>query len=385
MDVKSYFFFYVLLSLFLSGCSKSESDSSVVNLDFTRNYDGVTLNLNDIASDISVVRMETNENSLISYYRGFVGDKYILSFGNKSIMLFSSDGKFIQTIINRGKGPGEFNQIDAWTVDDTEHFLYYHDAGKDYICRYDLSSRKPDKELPFTNKGYLSKMLLINDTTFAIMPGMFGKYGYHWFYQSISGKILGGEEKESVPHPGGVWAGMSPLFIKLAYNTIFYQPSESDTLFRIKGVEKTPVFCFKYAPAKKNGSKTTGESVSILKTLKSRMLIRKSKFEKIVTSTSASIKGLGLDIYITDYSGSKINRIDSVFYDKMGIWLDANLIQLTNDNMVTFIYNAVDFKTVLKNAINSKDISDVKRNSLSILNNEISDDDNPIVIAGKLK
>jgi len=227
-------------------------------------------------------------------------------------------------------------------------------------------------------------MLLVNDTTFAIMPGMFSGYGYHWFYQSISGKILGGVAKKPVPHPG-VWAGRSPLLIKLADNTIFYQPSESDTLFRIKGIEMKPALCFKYASAKKNGSKTTGESISVLKTLKNRMLIRKSRFEKNVTSTSSSIKGMGYKIYITDYSGSKINRIDSVFYDKMGIWLDANLIQLTNDNMVTFIYNAVDFKAVLKNAINSKNLSDIKKKELSILNDEISDDDNPIVIAGKLK
>ena len=74
------------------------------------------------------------------------------------ILLFSADGKYTCTIAQRGKGPGEFNQIDAYDVDDNEQFIYYHDRGKNYINKYTLSSCKHEENIPFTNKGNLSNM-----------------------------------------------------------------------------------------------------------------------------------------------------------------------------------------------------------------------------------
>lgn len=196
--------FSLFAIILLNGCQESGKGdilNDIIVIDLAEKYDEVSLKLDDVLDDIKLIRLETTEHSLLSYFSGYVGEKHIIAMDRNRVLLFSADGKYNRTIAKRGKGPGEFTQIDAWDVDDNEQFLYYHDKGKNYINKYNISSCKHEDNIPFANKGDLSNMVSVNDTLLAIVPGMFAGYGYLYFFQSTTGEIITGQKKEPVPHP----------------------------------------------------------------------------------------------------------------------------------------------------------------------------------------
>ena len=119
-------------------------------------------------------------------------------------------------------------------------------------------------------------MVLINDTTLSILPGMFSEYGYLFFNQTLTGQITGGIAKENVPHPGA-WAGTAPVFKKSFDNSIMYQPSESDTVFRIDGTKIIPVYSFLVEKPQKSGDVSTGTTASYVNSDKNLLFVSKAE------------------------------------------------------------------------------------------------------------
>lgn len=379
--------FSLCFVLFILGCKQSnwvDAPEDIFNIDLTKKYDDIPFKLSDLSDDIKFVRLETNKNSLLSNFRGFVGDKYIISIGYKKVLQFSADGKYICTIAIKGRGPMEFHQIDAWAVDDNEHFLFYHDYSKNYINKYNLDSFKFERKIPFEENGDLSSMLSINDSTLAILPNMFAKYGYLYFYQSHTGRILEGIKKEPVPHPGA-WAGRTPIFVKTANNSILFQPSETDTVYRIEGSEIEPVISLMVEKPQKSGDKTTGFNISFQHMDNNRIFLCKSGYESIVTPNSSSIKSLDVENLVFYKNNNTIHRISRIYNDYLGIQLNTPYIYFPQHNRFIVQYQALDFKKLLEDAIKEGILPENKINSFKKLNSEISESDNPILITGKCR
>ena len=149
MDKIFFFVFFIVLSLFSSGC-KNTSESTLNNnitINKKSQFNDTTVVLKNLAHDIKLIRLEANENCLISYFNGYVGDNNIISVNREKLLLFSGEGEFVKVISKRGRGPDEFTQIDAWDVDDDEKFLYYHDKGKNYIKKYNLIEKRFENDI----------------------------------------------------------------------------------------------------------------------------------------------------------------------------------------------------------------------------------------------
>ncbi len=383
----TYIVFLFCFVIFIICCrqpDKSDDLESILNIDLTEKYIDVPLILSDLSDDVRLVRLETNKNSLIPRFHGFVGEKYIISIDPKKVLQFSADGRYIRTIAIKGRGPGEFNQVDTWAVDDNEQFLFYHDFSKNHINKYNLKSGRYERKIPFEENGYLSNMLSVNDSTLAILPSLFSKYGYLYFYQSNTGRILEGIKKEPVPHPGA-WAGMSPVFIKAKDNSILFQPPESDTIFRIKGPEMVPVISLIVEKPQKNGYKITGFYVSILYMDKDRVFLRKRGYENIVTPNTVSMNLSDPEFLFLNRSNNTLNKISSIYFDYLGIQLTVPSFGFPHYTQFMVQYQAMDFKKLLEDALKNGDLPGDKKNELKKLNSEISEGDNPVLITGKYK
>ena len=371
----------------VSGCSHQgdNSQNGVVTLDFTRDYEGITLNLSDMVKDISIIRLETNENSLMSYFKGFVGDKYILSFGRKSIKLFSSEGKFIQTIINRGKGPREFGYIDMWTVDEDEHFYYCHDAGKNDIYKYNLDKRKFEDNIPFSDNGHLSGMVIVNDTTFAILTNSYSSYKYQCFYQTFSGRVLDGIVRDSVSIPKERSFKHAVFMNTKNRKDIVLQPASSDTLYYLSGIKKIPSIYLKNNVTKISGSTKTGDVIELYNFIEDKVLLSKKEFVMEKKSNHIFMSVKNGDTYIANTLSEEINVLDSIYYESIGAWLDPKKILRSNNNRFICSYDAISFRAILKNAIDDVELTEEKRRNVRNLFDKITDDDNPVLITGKYK
>lgn len=376
--------FIVISLLVLKGCKSPVEDSQIVTVDLTGKPGTIQLNLNEYVNDLKIVRLESNDSALIRYFSGHVGEKHIISLERDKIILFTSKGEFVRIIAKRGKGPGEFTQIDAWIVDENENFFLYHDIRKNYICKYNLNNLQLEEDVPFEDHGYLSQMVLINDSTLSILPSMFSEYGYLFFNQTISGQVTGGITKENIPHPG-TWAGRSPIFKPGVDNTIIFQPSESDTVFKIDGTQMIPIFSFLVEKPQISGDVTTGSNVFYLYSDKNQLLIGKSSYESIVTPTSSSISTTESENLYVDLKTMKIRRLAPILLEIKDVELEVSYVGFSKKNQVIITYQAVDFKKMIDKTIKREDMTDSKKERLLQLNSEISDNDNPVIITGTWK
>jgi len=115
--MKYYVLICLLFYLAATAC-KQESDNAIaINSNgipvvyFEKITETGELKLSDIASDLEIVRLETNEDCMIDYVmRAHITDDYIIiSTVSRGIYLFSREGKYIRQIAGTGNGPGEVN------------------------------------------------------------------------------------------------------------------------------------------------------------------------------------------------------------------------------------------------------------------------------------
>lgn len=374
----------LVFCLVMQGCKDRIEDSQVITVDLTGKPDVTKFNLNDYVTDLKLIRLEANDSSLIRRFSGYVGEKYVISMEREKVLLFNSDGEFLQTIARRGKGPNEFTQIDVWVVDENENFFLFHDDRKSYIFKYNLNNQQPEENIQFEEHGSLSRMVLINDTTLSILPGMFSEYGYLFFNQTLNGQITGGIAKENVPHPGA-WAGTSPVFKKSFDNWLIYQPSESDTVFRIDGTKIFPAYLFLVEKPQKSGDVTTGTSASYVNSDKNLLFIAKTEYESTVSPMNASINITGGEFIVVDLKTLESSKIDTFSLEFMDMELAVPGVSFPDKNRIVIVYQAVAFKKEIDKALNREDIAAGKKERLMQLNSEISENDNPIIISGRWK
>lgn len=371
----------------LIGCkqyNKHESSERITTIDVTQKADEISIDLSDLSDNIKLVKLETNEESLIEYFYGIVGDKYIISINENNILQFSSDGSFIGTIAVRGGGPNEFNQLDAFVLDDKERFLMYHDISRSNIFKYNLDKREYEKPIPFELIDSFNGMVAINDTTLAILTGRFSKYPYRYFYLSHNGGLLGGLKKETII-PQGCWAGRTPIFMKAMDNSILLHPSETDTLFSVNKNEMKPLLSFTVEKPVKTGSKTVGYHLAFLTMNQSFVYLQKSGYESIITTHSSQINISDSQIIVFNKEDASVKKINQLTYQDIGITLNPYYLTFLKNNRFIIRYPAIEFKALLNKAIKDNSIGEEKLNNLKRLNDSITENDNPILITGTLK
>lgn len=377
----------IFLSILIFSCSNSNENQNPQYpylIDFTGNYGETDINLDSYLDHMKITRLETNENTYLRNFTGFVSEKCIISVDYDKIILFSTEGKYLTSISKKGKGPGEFTQIDAWTVSDNEGILYYHDYSKNYIYKYDLEKHSLENNIPFEDKGFLSSLVWMNDTTLAVLPSLFTNYGYLYFFQSTSGKILDGIEKEPVPHPG-TWAGASPIFTKKDNNSILFKPSESDTIFHIQGTNMSPGIVLKLNKPQTTGDKTVEEYAQLIYSDEDKMILKKNEVEKTVTEMSVSIKTLDNEYFLYETASQSLKKINEIKFDYNGIELDIPNLNFYQNSRFWISMLAIDFKELIEENMAKSNRTEAEISELKKLNNLISMDDNPVILSGSLK
>lgn len=128
----------------------------VTTADVSRPIGQVELKLSDLLTDIQVVPLQTNDSVLIgSRARAAITDQYIIILEPEKVFQFSKEGKYIRTLAVRGNGPGEFNTMVNPIIVPGEEILYYIDF-KDIhsIGSINLKSGEIQKPIRFDIKKF---------------------------------------------------------------------------------------------------------------------------------------------------------------------------------------------------------------------------------------
>ena len=128
----------VLCLFMICACKEEKFDYGIplntISFDFEKDK-GDFSDLLNLIDSIQVVKLETNENCLISQIAKIVYDKnhiYILDAGMPSagLLKYTLSGKFVQKIANKGKGPGEYIRLDDFLLVNGQFVLLDTVTGK---------------------------------------------------------------------------------------------------------------------------------------------------------------------------------------------------------------------------------------------------------------
>lgn len=98
------------------------------------------INISEIFSDVSYVKLESNIHSTIgSIGKMIVHDNkfYILDIKTSKILVFDLNGKYIFQISKQGRGPGEYLDVEDFLVDSVSNKIEILDDGNQKILIYD--------------------------------------------------------------------------------------------------------------------------------------------------------------------------------------------------------------------------------------------------------
>jgi hypothetical protein len=133
-------YLFIIIAIFLCGCNNSarpKSKVEIINL-----YKGVvnsdSINLSSICSGIEYVRLETNNQTLISWPDkvDICGNEfYIMDRRTHSFLKFDNNGKFLNSFEKSGQTQSELKEIGGFNISETrnEVFLYSRVSGGEII------------------------------------------------------------------------------------------------------------------------------------------------------------------------------------------------------------------------------------------------------------
>jgi len=346
--------------------------------------DSRIINLSEMLTDIHSVNLETADSILIGQYTHFlVGDRYIISIDGDKILQFSAEGKFIRVIAKAGKGPEEFQRVDAFALYEPNDILYINHRGDHkHIKAYNLKTGEAIKRIPTGIENLISQIIVFNDSTLLIVPRM--NEDFNLYYLSTTGRIISG-----IAPPEAKGIGLQTSINKVL-NDVYYMPKEYDTLYRVNGTEIEPYGFFKVEDRFTFTNNEIGNFVYLSAHTPAFILANKAH-AKIFMNDDGETFGMDADKltrFWIDKKDNSVCEISGFKNDYFGIkeeldpWSDY--LFLTND-MGYISYSCIVLKKLIDSTLVSNNLNDTIRNRISSLNNQLKEDDNPVLVIGRLR
>ena len=221
---------FLIISLIVSGAA-TEVRSQAVTIDLIRGCENnKTIKLSEIASQINLVKLETTKECLIGRTDKLYSfnDDWFIQFGG--LLRFDHNGKYLNKISRKGKGPGEYIEISG--------ICFNHNNGHAYII-----NRSTAKAMEFSLDGKLTgsskndgvKSVLLNNQYFVNYFNQRALYladGYRITVVDLKGKIQKKLLHQKIPEdfthlPSGNWQ------IENFRDSVTVFDSGCDTMYRI--------------------------------------------------------------------------------------------------------------------------------------------------------
>lgn len=361
-------------------CSCNNNENEIPLIDLSHHSGGRLIHLNELMKNIKVVRLETSPDVLIpAYFQRFVGKENIIIVSRESILQFGIDGRFIRTIAKKGKGPGEFRTIRSFDVNDEESELYLYDYGKrNQLSVYNLITGEFKKPIPLPLNN-LMEFSVMKDYI-GCLSGVFSTL--ELFTIDYSGELLDSIPRKTLLKSTG-YSSRSD-FLERINGELFYMDTFTDTLYVLNGTDKKPICAFHVNVRFDSENFTNGTLPSISVRTGSKMLISNVTF-KIEKIGEGGISTWidGSDLFLWNSDTKELESIKG-YYNSFLEMEDENIYFSTNGDIVSLKYSAIDFKEKLAKALENKELS---KNSFSVftkLDQQISDEDNPVFLIGNL-
>lgn len=374
----------LFLLILATSCSSRISQKPVPVIDLQNPGQTRDILLSELLDDIRVVKLETNDEILLGQNTNYlVGNRYIITIDNDKILQFSNNGVFLRTLARSGNGPEEFLRAEAFALDDKNDILFVNHRGDSRnILAFDLKTGSRIKRIPTRVDNLISQIIVSGDSILTVVPRM--NKDYNLYNLSTSGKFVDGI---APPDVKGIGLQTS---IDMVMNELYYMPKEYDTLYKVNQTRLKP-YCFFHIEDRFTFENNEIGNFVYLSANAPGFMIANKAHASIKMNEDGETFSMNADkqtryfINKNDFSVAEIKGFKNDFLgidEKPDQW--DNYLFITN-NLGFVCYSSFELKQKIAKALESNNLDNPVKQRILALNWVIKENDNPVILTGKLK
>ena len=368
-----------IVLLLISTCQTANKNETAAELNIDLNEAKPTINLNDIASDLNFVRLQTQPGFLIGNIRNIIIEKNIYVQNFRNIFVFDIHGNPLYKIDAAGRSEGTYYEINDFRVDDSGN-LEIWDRVKKQMLYFDSTGEYQFKRKFNVIANYYTKL---DSIYYFYNSGAYTKKGAEAYLVSTFG-FEGKKRNDYLPvNHLGMNSFSTPYLIGQHNKMVYFEEAPLSKIYALDGNKLFPLYRINIC----------NKTLSKEEYLQMRDMRASDRFHKI---TNQSYHSRGITA-IGDY-GIKMTLVGKrkvyiCFYN-----LDDHRYQLGEQVLENHYFNTpIRRNLIYKNRyigyipaheiidhVNIKAFIEEEPKTYSVLRN-LERGDNPILITGHLK
>ena len=399
--MKKYLHFIVFVTLW--SCSadkvnvKSEDNSFYsVDLRIIEKTKGTVMSLGDLMESYEIIRLDNRDEALIKTYPSsvYVTDNYILLQPDdvvSPVKLFTRKGRYVADIGGVGQGPGEYLYLFSWLVDEKENRIYLGPGRADKVLVYDLKGNYlPDEVIRFGEIVHKSQIWVDYDkknvavVTLPFSANVNSNFAINknvCWVQNREGDIV---HRISANHYGLIGDYSNGLVacrnVDAISFSIFEDPmlrTRPDTLYHYDAVKNiiTPCFTIDHVVSENQSACT------VLYETSRSYWAQVTLYPNNLSSCVSSVRLPAFNVCVSKKDGN-VRRIDRFTDPLLGL---SYLFLAMKNGYVCISYDPLELMDALDKVLTQTDLEPDVRKRVADLRNSLHENDNDILIIGKLK
>ena len=407
--MKARYFFYPFLFLFsvamFASCSLSvpkegdiieDSAFRSVDLRIIEKTKGTVMSLGDLMESYEIIRLDNRDEALIKTYPYgvYVTDNYILlrpADVVSPVKLFTRKGRYVADIGGVGQGPGEYLYLFSWLVDEKENRIYLGPGRTDKVLVYDLKGNYlPDEVIRFGEIVHKSQIWVDYDKKNVVVVTLPFSANVNSNF-AISKNVCWVQNREGdivhripVNHYGLIGDYSNALVARRNVDAISFSISEvpmlrtrPDTLYHYDAVKNiiTPCFTIDHVVSENQSACT------VLYETSRSYWAQVTLYPNNLSSSVSSVRLPAFNVCVSKKDGN-VRRIDRFTDPLLGL---SHLFLMMNNGYICISYDPLELMDALDKVLTQTDLEPDVRKRATDLRNSLHENDNDILIIGKLK
>ena len=407
--MKARYFFYPFLFLFsvamFASCSLSvpkerdiieDSAFRSVDLRIIEKTKGTVMSLGDLMESYEIIRLDNRDEALIKTYPYgvYVTDNYILlrpADVVSPVKLFTRKGRYVADIGGVGQGPGEYLYLFSWLVDEKENRIYLGPGRTDKVLVYDLKGNYlPDEVIRFGEIVHKSQIWVDYDKKNVVVVTLPFSANVNSNF-AISKNVCWVQNREGdivhripVNHYGLIGDYSNGLVacrnVDAISFSIFEDPmlrTRPDTLYHYDAVKNiiTPCFTIDHVVSENQSACT------VLYETSRSYWAQVTLYPNNLSSSVSSVRLPAFNVCVSKKDGN-VRRIDRFTDPLLGL---SHLFLMMNNGYICISYDPLELMDALDKVLAQTDLKPEIRKRATGLRNSLHENDNDILMIGKLK
>ena len=407
--MKTRYLLYPLLFLFSvamsASCSSSvpkegdiikDSTFRSVDLHMVEKAEGTVMSLSDLVESYEVIKLENRDEALVKTYPFgiFVTDNYILLNPDaiSPIKLFTRKGQYVADIGGIGQGPGEYKTIHSCMIDEKQKRIYLGPGRANKILTYDLKGNYlSDEAIHFKEIVHKPCIWMDHDKKHVItVVGLPFSENENSNFE-ISNNVCWVQNREGdivhripVNHYGLIGDYSNALVTRRNVDAISFSISEvpmlrtrPDTLYHYDAVKNiiTPCFTIDHVVSENQSACT------VLYETSRSYWAQVTLYPNDLSSSVSSVRLPAFNVCVSKKDGN-VRRIDRFTDPLLGL---SYLFLAMKNGYVCISYDPFELMDALDKVLTQTDLEPDVRKRATDLRNSLHENDNDILIIGKLK